>query len=215
MKIFAKDAEGDIRSNRKEIEDLRRKLSNFGNNMGATHSNNRHESGDNDEKLEEILERLARIDIEIKNLNSIMAHHDQVLPTKADKKDLQEIEDRILGRLQDLFNEFFGKYSDREETNRSLKNFEKNIKNFVEKSAMNSPRREEEDTAMLAKKPMGGWSCASCEKDLVNISGRAPGYQAWSRLPFRAPGDRIAKVGQGFSKMLALVNPTQTFQQNY
>lgn len=81
---------------------------------------------------------------------------------------------------------------------------------------MNSPRKEEEDTAMLAKKPIGGWSCASCEKDLINISGRAPGYQAWSKLPFRAPGDRIAKVGQGFSKMLALVNPNQTFQQqNY
>lgn len=78
---------------------------------------------------------------------------------------------------------------------------------------MNSPRKDEEETAMLAKKPMGGWSCASCEKDLINISGRAPGYQAWSKLPFRAPGDRIAKVGQGFSKMLALVNPNQTFQQ--
>jgi hypothetical protein len=79
---------------------------------------------------------------------------------------------------------------------------------------MNSPRKEEEETAMLTKKPLGGWSCASCEKDLVNISGRIPGYQAWSKLPFRNPGDRIAKVGQGFSKMLALVNPSQTFVQS-
>jgi len=60
---------------------------------------------------------------------------------------------------------------------------------------MNSPRKDDEETAMLAKKPLGGWSCASCEKDLINISGRLPAYQAWSKLPFRSPGERIAKVG--------------------
>jgi len=26
-------------------------------------------------------------------------------------------------------------------------------------------------------------------------------------MPFRNPGERIAKVGQGFSKMLAMVSP--------
>jgi len=26
-----------------------------------------------------------------------------------------------------------------------------------------------EDDAMFAKKPLGGWSCASCEKNLINL----------------------------------------------
>lgn len=26
-----------------------------------------------------------------------------------------------------------------------------------------------EDDAMFAKKPLGGWSCASCEKNIVNL----------------------------------------------
>jgi hypothetical protein len=26
-----------------------------------------------------------------------------------------------------------------------------------------------EEDAMFAKKPLGGWSCASCEKNLVNL----------------------------------------------
>ena len=25
------------------------------------------------------------------------------------------------------------------------------------------------DNAMLSKKPLGGWSCASCEKNLTNL----------------------------------------------
>ena len=33
--------------------------------------------------------------------------------------------------------------------------------------------QEENDDAMLSKKPLGGYSCASCEKKLVNISGMA------------------------------------------
>lgn len=28
---------------------------------------------------------------------------------------------------------------------------------------------ENEDDAMFAKKPLGGWSCASCEKNIVNL----------------------------------------------
>ena len=37
-----------------------------------------------------------------------------------------------------------------------------------------SPRmpRGESEIAMLSKKPLGGWSCASCEKDLTNIYKR-------------------------------------------
>jgi hypothetical protein len=36
FKIFTKDTEGELKNNRREIEDLRRKLSNFGNNMGPS-----------------------------------------------------------------------------------------------------------------------------------------------------------------------------------
>jgi hypothetical protein len=31
----------------------------------------------------------------------------------------------------------------------------------------------------------------------------------WGKLPFRDPSERIARVGQGFSKMLSMINPDQ------
>jgi len=34
-----------------------------------------------------------------------------------------------------------------------------------------SPGRDNEDDAMLSKKPLGGMSCASCERNLINLSG--------------------------------------------
>jgi len=55
---------------------------------------------------------------------------------------------------------------------------------------------------MFTKKPLRGLSCASCEKSLTNLHGKRVDYMPWGKLPFRDPHDRIAKVGQGFSKML-------------
>ena len=56
-----------------------------------------------------------------------------------------------------------------------------------------SPKENEED-AMFVKKPLGGFSCASCEKNLVNIQGHQAEFQPWSKLPFKGPYDRLSKV---------------------
>mmetsp|Transcript_35280 Transcript_35280/g.6358 ORF Transcript_35280/g.6358 Transcript_35280/m.6358 type:complete len:85 (-) Transcript_35280:128-382(-) len=61
--------------------------------------------------------------------------------------------------------------------------------------------------AMLARKPLGGWSCASCEKNLEQLRGKKAPYSSWSKMPYRDPADRIARVGPGFSRMLATVQP--------
>ena len=61
---------------------------------------------------------------------------------------------------------------------------------------------ENEDDAMFTKKPLGGMSCASCEKDLINISGMPVDYYAWKKMPARNQPDRIARYGQGYSKLL-------------
>lgn len=57
----------------------------------------------------------------------------------------------------------------------------------------NSPRQNEDD-AMFTKKPLAGISCASCERNITNLSGNMADYQPWKKLPFREPSDRISKV---------------------
>lgn len=36
---------------------------------------------------------------------------------------------------------------------------------------------------MFARKPLGGWSCASCESNLENLMGRKAGHISWNKLP--------------------------------
>ena len=47
---------------------------------------------------------------------------------------------------------------------------------------------------MFTKKPLGGMSCASCEKNIINLHGVKADYTPWNRFPFRDPSERIAKV---------------------
>ena len=50
-------------------------------------------------------------------------------------------------------------------------------------------------------------NCASCEKGIVNLLGQQAEYNAWKRLPFREPTERIARYGQGFSRILTMMSP--------
>ena len=72
---------------------------------------------------------------------------------------------------------------------------------------------------MFTKKPLGGFSCASCEKNIVNLEGVQAEFLPWKRLPFKESNDRISKVlsislikyylqyGPGFSKILSMLRP--------
>ena len=56
-------------------------------------------------------------------------------------------------------------------------------------------REGDEEDAMFAKKPLLGWSCASCDKDILNLNGTKGEFLSWSKMPYRDPTDRIQRVG--------------------
>ena len=65
------------------------------------------------------------------------------------------------------------KFADKNETKKALKQLEKQLKNLYDllMTLQASGGHGHEEDAMFAKKPLGGWSCASCEKNLVNLHG--------------------------------------------
>ena len=67
-----------------------------------------------------------------------------------------------------------------------------------------------EDDAMFTKKPYGPVTCASCEKNVVNLEGRMADFLPWKRLPFKDPSERISKYGPGFSKILQMLRPERS-----
>jgi hypothetical protein len=88
------------------------------------------------------------------------------------------------------------KFADKGDTKKALKALEKQLKNiyelYITKSGNGSG--DEGDDAMFSKKPLGGFSCASCEKKLMNLQTSPADYKPWGKFPFRDPNDRIARV---------------------
>ncbi|CDW78357.1 protein kinase domain containing protein [Stylonychia lemnae] len=176
----------------------------------------------NNEDLADILRRLAELEeafknYKIDNARAIQQILDQVAQ-KASIESLNELEQKILEKLNELFQALVSKFADKGDTKKAIKNLETSLKNLYEQ-VINSQNGNglnigHEDDAMFAKKPLGGWSCASCEKGLVNLQGLPAEYTPWSKLPFKDPNERLSKYGAGFSKILQIMKPEMTLHQN-
>ena len=132
-------------------------------------------------------------------------------------KDLQDqlnakdafIEKILQERLADIVKALTKQFADKTETKNKFKVLEKAMQNMYATFRNQLGGNNNEDDAMFSKKPLGGLSCASCEKGLIDMYGRKVEFMPWNKLPFRDPAERIARVGQGFSKMLSMINPDQ------
>lgn len=122
---------------------------------------------------------------------------------------MQLLEAKIIEKLNELITTFYGSFADKKDCQKKFSGLAKDIKSLFElllQMKQNHSKGDEED-AMFTKKPLGGTSCASCERNITNLSGLMADFQPWKKLPFRELNDRIAKYGQGFSKMLSMLGP--------
>ena len=127
------------------------------------------------------------------------------LKLKADKSDLEELEKLMMNRINDIITALTKQFADKAETKKALKLLERQLKNLYD-LYMSRGETSNKEEAMFSKI---GYSCASCEKGLTNLYGQKVDFMPWGKMPYRDPAERIARVGQGFSKMLSMINPDQ------
>lgn len=116
------------------------------------------------------------------------------LNQKADIETVKALEQSLLDRLNEIVKALSKQFADKSDTRKALKLLEKNLKNMYD-LFMSKGGNENEDDAMFTTKPLGGTSCASCAKDVIDLYGKRVDYQPWGKLPFRDPSERIARVG--------------------
>ena len=102
------------------------------------------------EKIKEILEKSSSLNLE--NLQKAS-------------------EDRLKSYLKEICENFDKKFSEKFEMLRGFK--------YVENELMRLEKliiKPEGEDAMLARKPLGGWSCGSCEKNLEKLNIKIASY---------------------------------------
>lgn len=95
-------------------------------------------------------------------------------------------------------------FASKDDTARKLNMLSKKIRDIFE---LISKQGSAEEDGMLTKKHLGPVNCASCDKNLVNICGNPVDFSPHKKMPYRETSERIARYGQGFSKMLSTIQP--------
>lgn len=98
----------------------------------------------------------------IQNINNI-------LPTKADKQDLIDLQNSILDKLRDMIQQILNQFANKDDVMKRFAQLSKKIKEIME--LLNRQGGGHEEDAMFSKRHLGPNACASCEKDLVNMYG--------------------------------------------
>ena len=119
----------------------------------------------------------------------------------ATSKDVSELEDTINTLLSELKLSIHKKYAEKYEMNKLIKVLETKIRQLTDE---NAKRMEGGENWLLAKRPLNGYKCASCEAYLDNLAGPQD-YLPWNKYPSRE-ADKAYRMGSGFSHMLQMMN---------
>ena len=143
---------------------------------------------------------------EINNIKDLINKIFAILDKKANLSDLENLKNYLLSKLEELALACNKKFADKNETANNLKYLENQIKKIFELLSAKKDTVNEADNWLLAKKPLSGYSCAACESMINNLRDDANKFIPWNKLPLRDPSDKLYRMGNGFSKMLQMLN---------
>ena len=146
---------------------------------------------------------------ELKKLKDLIDNIFEILKTKANKSDIEDLKDFLLGKIDELAIACNKKFADKNETTNNFKYLDEQIKKILEMlSNLKTNENSANDTEnwLIAKKPINGYSCAACEAYIGDLRDDAQKFIPWNRMPLRDPGDKLYRMGNGFSKMLQMLN---------
>ena len=218
-KVNASEFELKQEENKKNINELEKKLNDimsslYGDNTDENnnYNNNTTYSGNKnllfttknefekyktktDEELNKIWEKIS-------NLNK---QYDEIFNKIKDSctiNDLDAMKNVILEKTKELFINLKNKDID----NSSLQTLQKNFKKLLKLLA----DKEEKENWLLAKKPIGSFTCASCENYIGNLKDDTEKHVHWKKLPIKIKdkdnNDNIYKIGNGYSRLLRMIN---------
>ena len=207
-----------------DIQSLKRKLELFNNkiqeieeycenleNKLTSNINSKILINESNKKLLEIKifeEFKSQIIKEFTNVNDNFTHLrklvDDILNTlknKSSYKDLKSLEDEIIIKLEDLRLSSAKKFAERVETIKNFKYLDQQIKHITQ---VYIKKLDKSENWLIAKKPINSNICASCESYIGDLKDNSL-YVPWNKYPLRDQGDKIYRLGNGFSKMLQMI----------
>jgi hypothetical protein len=111
-----------------------------------------------------------------------------MLNSKISEDDLKKLEEYLLSKIEELKIASNKKFADKNDMAKSIRHLELQIKHSLEIKKV-----DKGDNWLLAKKPIAGYSCASCESYIGDLHDNME-YIAWNKYPMRDPNEKLYRV---------------------
>lgn len=111
--------------------------------------------------------------------------------SKADEKDMRNLEDFLNSKVEETKLNFTKKFADKAETSKNIKYLDAQLKHIIESYLK---KGEKGDNWLIAKKPVGGYACASCESYIGNLQDSTNQHVPWNKYPQRDPNEKAYRV---------------------
>ena len=162
----------------------------------------------NEDEIKKIWEEIH----ELKRTTEILLSH---LKEKTSLKELDDMKNYLLQKVDEIILGLNKKFVGKNENTYALKNLEEQFKKII--VILAAKAEHENDNWLIAKKPIIGLSCASCESYIGEIKEEPNNkYIPWNKMPLRErekeqekekdkDKDKIYRLGNGYSKVLKMV----------
>ena len=160
---------------------------------------------DFDKHKKENDEEFKKIWDEIEKLKALINQIFDILKTKANLSDLEDLKNFLLGKIDELAYACNKKFADKNEVANNFKYLEDQIKKILDMLAKKDSANEAENW-LLAKRPINSYMCAACETQIPDLKDDSHKFIPWNRIPLRDPSEKLYRMGNGFSKMLQMLN---------
>ena len=141
------------------------------------------------------------IENNFEELRKLINDISNIIQKKSNAEDLKLFENIINNKIEELKLSNNKRFADKVDTNKSMKFLDTQIRHIID---VYIKRLEKNDSWLIAKKPLGGFSCASCESYLGELKNK-DNYLPWNKYPQREK-EQSYRVGNGFSRMLNMLN---------
>lgn len=148
-----------------------------------------------EKSIKDILDELDRLRRLINDILDQLKH-------KIGEKELKELEDYLMKKIEELAVACNKKFADKNETARNFRYLEEQIKHIL---SLLMKKDDKGDNWMFAKRPLMDFTCASCEAYIGELKDNGQ-YIPWNKYPMRDPNNKLYRLGSGFSRMLQMVN---------
>ena len=152
-----------------------------------------------------------KIEKNIEDIRRLITELRDILKTKASGEDMKTFEGLINTKLEELKFLCMKKFSDKIETYKSFKYIDYQIKHLT---GVIMRKNDKNESWLIAKKPLGGNICASCEAYIGDLKSKDD-FIGWNKYPNRdKEKEKNYRIGNGFSHMLNMLNLDMKSQEN-